>query len=263
MTDPDTGSDTVTAGASSGSSERMLPDDVEHGDTWVYESLVTAIPGVGLSESQAVALQIGVFEAGVLVLAWWYGLPAAVVPGTVAVAVAAAGSVAMLRISRRVRALDVPDPFLRTLFGSSVEVVLGVLAFVGLVTYLFSVDPQGGETPFMTTLLGENLPAPAVYLTLLVLWDLCYRIGTAWWLAVANLWGARRFAFDPDTSASVRRIAELNVVFGGVQAALLPFLRAEPVLFVAVTGHLVAVGVVSLAARLSVTQRDDAEGTNY
>ncbi len=230
----------------------MLGDEVEHGDTWVYESLVTAVPGVRLGEREAIALQIGAFEAGVLLLTWWYGLPAAAVPGTVAVAVAAAGSVAMLRISRRIRGIDLPDEYLRMLFGSSIEVVLGVLAFVGLVTYLFVVDPRGG-TPFMSVLLGQRLPAPAVYLTLLVLWDLCYRIGTAWWLAVATLWATRRFSFDARTAASVRRIITLNVAFGAIQAALLPFVRTEPVLFAAVGGHVVAVAAVSLASRLLVT----------
>ena len=236
----------------------MTGEEVNYGDTWVYESLVNAIPGVDLDEREAVAIQIGLFEAGVLGLAWWYGLPAAAVPGTVAVAVAAAGSAAMLRISRRVRNTDLPDAYTRMLFGSSIEVVLGVLAFVGLVTYLFVVDPRGGDTPFMGVLLGQRLPAPAVYLTLLVLWDLCYRIGTAWWLAVANLWGTRAFSFDGETAASIRRITSLNVAFGAIQAALLPFVRTEPVLFAAVGGHLVAVGVVSLAARVSVTERDDA-----
>ena len=230
----------------------MTGEKVDGGDTWVYESLVNAIPGVDLDERGAIALQIGAFEAGVLGLAWWYGIPAAAVPGTAAVAVAAAGSVAMLRISRRVRAMDVPEAYTRMLFRSSIEVVLAVLAFVGLVTYLFVVEPRGGDAAFMTALLGEQLPAPAVYLTLVVLWDLCYRIGTAWWLAVANVWGTYRFSFDGETADGIRRITTLNAAFGAIQAGLLPFVRTEPMLFVAVAGHVVAVGVVSLAARLLV-----------
>ena len=232
---------------------------MEYGDTWVYESLVNAIPGVDIDEREAIAIQIGLFEAGVFGLAWWYGLSAAAVPGTAAVAVAAAGSAAMLRISRRIRAIDLPREFRRMLFGTSIEVVLGVLAFVGLVTYLFVVESRGGDTGFMTALLGERLPAPAVYLTLLVLWDLCYRIGTAWWLAVASVWGTHRFSFAKETADELRRVTTLNVAFGAIQATLLPFVRTEPVLFVAVAGHVVAVAAVSLAARLLIDE-DGAEG---
>ena len=236
----------------------MTGEKVNYGDTWVYESLVNAIPGVNFDERGAIALQIGVFEAGVLGLAWWYGLPAAAVPGTAAVVVAAAGSVAMLRISQQIRAIDLPDEFLRMLFGTSIEVVLGVLAFIGLVTYLLVVEPRGGDTAFMTTLLGDQLPAPAVYLMLLVLWDLCYRIGTAWWLAVASVWGTRRFSFEGETADELRRMTTLNVAFGAIQATLLPFVRTETVLFVAVAGHVVAVAVASLAARLLVDEGDGA-----
>ena len=234
----------------------MTGETVDDGDTWVYESLVNAVPGVDLDERGAIALQIGVFEAGVLVLAWWYELPAVAVPGTAAVAVAAAGSVAMLRISRRLRDIDLPEEFTRMLFRSSIEVVLSVLAFVGLVTYLFVVETRGGDTAFMTVLLGEQLPAPAVYLTFLVLWDLCYRIGTAWWLAVANVWGTHRFSFEGETADELRRVTTLNVVFGAIQATLLPFVRTQPILFVAVAGHVVAVAVASLVARLLVDEGD-------
>ncbi|MFB6282120.1 MAG: hypothetical protein ABEH40_08880 [Haloferacaceae archaeon] len=218
------------------------------GETWVYESLVGALPGIALTRAQAIAIQFGLFEAAVLALAAVYDLWTAAVAGTVAVVVASVGSVAMLRIGAETRGLDTPEAYRRLLFGSSVEVVLAVLAFVALITHLFVVDPRSGGRTLLARLFGPAPPAVAVYLTLLVLWDLCYRIGTSWWTAVVALWRSARYRFDARTAAGLRRTDATNVAFGLVQLTLVPFLTDQPVLLVAVGGHVVAVTVVSSAA---------------
>ena len=217
----------------------------QYGETWVYESIVGALPGIDLSESQAVALQLALFEAAVLVFGWYYGLPEAALAGTAAVAVAAVGSVAMLRFSRATRAVSLPDAYRRLLFGSNVEVVLAVLAFVALVTHVFVFDPS-----LFAGLFGPDPPVVVVYLTLLVLWDLCYRIGASWWAAVVSLWRSVRYRFDAESATSLRRADAINVGFAATQLALLPFLADQPVLRLAVGGHVVAVGVVAGAAIL-------------
>ena len=217
----------------------------QYGETWVYESIVGALPGVDLTEGQAVAIQIGIFEAAVLAFGWYYGLPEAALAGTVAVAVAAVGSVAMLRFSRTTRAVPLPEAYRRLLFGSNVEVVLAVLAFVALVTHVFVFDPS-----LFAGLFGPDPPVVVVYLTLLVLWDLCYRIGASWWAAVVSLWRSVRYRFDAESATSLRRADAINVGFAATQLALLPFLADQPVLRLAVGGHVVAVGVVAGAAIL-------------
>ncbi|MFB6129255.1 MAG: hypothetical protein ABEJ28_00345 [Salinigranum sp.] len=230
----------------------MTADRPNFGETWVYESIVGAVPGLSLSTPAAIALQVGLFEGGVLVLAAVYDLWSAALPGTAAVAVAAAGSVAMRRIGGTARRATTPPAYRRLLFGSSIEVVLGILAFVALVTYLFVVDPRG-RGPLVETLFGPRPPAPAVYLALLVLWDLCYRTGTSWWTAVVSLWGASRYRFDDETARSLRRLDATNVAFGATQLALLPFVWGDPVLSLAVGGHVAAVALVSAAATLRRT----------
>jgi hypothetical protein len=112
----------------------------EYGETWVYESIIGALPGVDISERAALAVQFAVFEAGVLSLAAVYGLWDGALAGTVAVLVATAGSFEMLRISKLVRRADPPDSYRRLVFGSSIEVVLGVFAFAALIVYLFVVE---------------------------------------------------------------------------------------------------------------------------
>ncbi|MEF8773139.1 MAG: hypothetical protein V5A23_07645 [Halobacteriales archaeon] len=226
----------------------------EYGEAWVYESIVKALPGIDVSERAAVALQFLGFEAALLVLASVYGLPEAVPGGTVAIGVATGGSLLMQEMSRRIRAADVPEDYAQVLFGSSIEVVLGLLAFLGVVTYVFVVDPRGLEVagvplrtadrPLLETLLGERPPAAATYLGLLVLWDVSYRIGTGWWAAVVAAWRSRRFDFDAATAADLRRVDRLNLGFGLLQLALLPFLWEHPLLFVAVAGHVAAVLLV-------------------
>jgi hypothetical protein len=222
-----------------------------YGETWVYESLVGALPGVSLSPWQAILLQVALFEAALLIVAAAYDLGHAVIPGTAAVAVAALGSLAMLSLGRRTRAAAPPAAYRRLLFGSSVEVVLAVLAFLALVTHLFVFDPRNASPPLVETLFGTEPPVVAVYLMLLILWDLCYRIGTSWWAAVVGLWRARRYELDAPTAAAMGRADLLNVGFGVVQLALLPLLGSQPVLAVAVGGHVVAVAAVSAAARIS------------
>jgi hypothetical protein len=228
------------------------PSRTDYGETWVYESIVGALPGIELTDRQAIALQLGLFEVGVLVFAWAYDLWEAAIAGSVAVFVAAVGSVVMLRMGRTTRRADVPDAYQRLLFGSSIEVVLGVLAFVALVTHLFVFDPRQAETPILVELFGPEPPIVVVYLMLLVLWDLCYRIGTSWWAAVVAIWRSWRYSFDGETARALRRADGWNVVFGLSQLALVPFVADQPVLLTAVGGHVVAVTVVSAAAAATI-----------
>jgi hypothetical protein len=215
----------------------------EYGETWVYESLVGGIPGLGVSRTLAVALQFVIFEVGVVVLGWYYGVWNAVVAGTVAVVVAAIGSVEMHRLGAKNRLLGTPPEHKRLLFGSSIEIVLGVLAFIALVTYLFAWDGT-----LLDRLFGADPPIPVVYLTLLVLWDLTYRIGTSWWSAVVALWRAIHVDLSPEERATVRRLDAENIGFSVVQLVLVPFLITEPVLLGAVVGHVIAVAIVCTAA---------------
>jgi len=236
----DTGDGSAGAGVADG--------PPKYGETWVYESIVGAVPGVDLAPRTAVAIQLLGFEAALLALAAAYDLWEAVPAGTAAIAVAGVGSAVMLRMGTLARRAAVPAPYRHLLFGSSVEVVLSVLAFVALVTYLFVVDPGRGAPAFVERHLGPEPPAAAAYLTLLIAWDLCYRIGTSWWAAVVGLWRSVRFRFDPATAATLRKLDRLNAGFGFVQLGLLPFVFDRPVLLATLGGHVIAVTVVSAVA---------------
>ncbi|PSQ43416.1 hypothetical protein BRD17_06320 [Halobacteriales archaeon SW_7_68_16] len=227
----------------------MGDDDIEYGDTWVYESIVGALPGIDISDRLAVAIQLGLFEVALLIVGVYYGLETAMMAGTAAVIVAAAGSAVMLVLSERTRSLPAPVAYRRLLFGSNVEVVLGVLAFVALITHLFVYDPRQPGVDLLTSLFGPEPPAVAVYLMLLILWDVAYRIGTSWWAIVVAVWRSYRYSFPSDAVRSYRRTDLLNVAFSGVQALLLPFVVDHPVLFAVIGGHVVAVLV---AASLSL-----------
>ncbi|ELY79261.1 DUF7530 family protein [Natrinema pallidum] len=224
---------------------------LEYGETWVYESLLGTIPGVRVSSRTAIGIQFLGFEAAIIAVAAAYDLWGAVVPGTVAVVVATIGSWLMLRFSRSVRELPTPTAYRRLLFGSSIDVVLGVLAFVVLVTYLFVIDPRGSnaDSSLLTELFGAEPPALAVGLALLVLWDVVYRIGTCWWASVVGLWRAITYAFGPETTRAYQRIDAINIGFAAVQLLLMPLVAGDTVLLVAVAGHVVA---VLLVATLSI-----------
>jgi len=231
----------------------------EYGETWTYESIIGALPGVDISERAALVVQFAVFEAGVLALAGVYGLWDGALAGTVAVVVATAGSVEMLRISKLVRRADPPDSYRRLVFGSSVEVVLGIVAFIALVTYLFVVDPRSG-TPLVEDLLGAEPPALPTFLTLLVLWDLCYRIGTGWWASVAALWRSVSLEFSPDRARILARADLETMGFGLLQLLLVPFLLDHPFLLFAVVGHVAAVATVTGLSLAVLYVRTEASG---
>jgi len=217
----------------------------EYGETWVYESIIGALPGISVSSRAALAIQFLGFEAAILALAWLYGLPRAAIAGTVAVVVATVGSAEMLQGDVRQHREDVPDAYRRLLFASNVEVVLAVLAYVALVTHLFVWDLRGEGPPLVETLFGQDPPVLVVYLTLLVLWDVCYRIGTGWWASVAALWRSARYRFDADTRRVLLRADLETFGFGLVQLAFVPFLLDQPVLLAAVVGHVGAVTAVT------------------
>jgi hypothetical protein len=230
---------------------RRSETGTEYGEAWVYESIVGALPGVEVPNAAAIAIQFLGFETLVVVLWAAYDLPrTALVAGTVAVTVAAIGSAVMLLLGGRLRSIPAPEQYRRLLFGSSVEVVLGVLAFVALVTHLFVYDPQQAGEPLVETLFGppDERPTPVVYITLLVLWDVVYRIGTGWWACVVALWRSYRFSFDSETARAFQRADAINLGFGLTQTLLLPFVLDRPVLLLVVTGHVLAVVGVSAAS---------------
>lgn len=227
----------------------------QYSDSWVYEGIVGALPGIHVRPRLALFLQFVLFEAAILALALWYGLPEAAVAGTVAVVVSTVGSAQLLRIGKRIREARVPDSYRRVLFGSNIEIVLAVLAYIALVTYLFVFDPRYAERSLIESLLGTEPPVVAVYLLLLVLWDVCYRIGAGWWASVAALWRSLRYRFDAETARALRRADGEIVLFGLLQTAFLPFLTDQPVLFVVVVGHVVATVVVTGASVVVLSNR--------
>ncbi|OYR79886.1 hypothetical protein DJ71_15850, partial [Halorubrum sp. E3] len=119
----------------------------------------------------------------------------------------------------------------------------GVLAFIALITYVIAWDGT-----LISRLFGADPPIPVVYLTLLVLWDLTYRIGTSWWSAVIALWRAVHVDLPPAAVSQVRRLDAENIGFSVIQLALVPFLLEEPILLGAVVGHVFAVAIVCSAA---------------
>jgi hypothetical protein len=225
-----------------------------YSETWVYEGIVGALPGVTISPRVALAIQFLLFETGVLALAVVYDLPEAAVAGTVAVVVATVGSAELIRIGTQIRDSPVPEPYRRLLFGSNIEVVLSVLAYIALITYLFVFDPRRAAIPLVEALLGPEPPLLAVYLMLLILWDVCYRIGAGWWASVAALWRTVRYEFDHETRRQLRRVDGEVALFGLAQGAFLPLLTGQPVLFLVVSGHIAAVLAVTGTSMLLLSR---------
>ncbi len=214
---------------------------------WAYESIVDGIPGVTFPDWFALTVQFVLFEGPMLLLTWQYDLWHAVPAGTAAIVVATVGSALMLLIGRRVRDLTIPMQYRKLLFGSSIEVMLGVIAYVALVTYLLVYTPRTGA-PLLSSLLGSSPPILAVFLMLLILWDVCYRIGTAWWASVISFWVAVKYPSETKTRHDLRRVDAVVIAFALLQLVLVPFVWGYDLLVFALVGHVIAVFCVSGSA---------------
>jgi hypothetical protein len=233
----------------------------EYGETWVYESIVGALPGIRLPTWAALAIQLVVFEVAVVALSWYYDTWNVAIAATAVIFVATVGSVEMLRISTLVRRIDVPPTYRALLFSSNMEVVLSVLAYIALLTHLFVFDPQTAGPSLLEALFGEEPPVLVVYLMLLILWDICYRIGTGWWASVTGLWRSFRFRFDPETARVFQRADIETWGFGVLQLVLVPFVLDEHVLLAALIAHVTAVTVVTGASVLLLEIRSKTGAT--
>lgn len=231
----------------------MIPDRRPPGESeWVYESIVRSVPIVNVSRTVALLVQLIGFEGAILALSWYYELPRAAEVGTAGVLVSLAGSVFMLRLSREIRAVDTPGRYRELLFGSGIELVLGLLSFIVLVVYVFLYDPfQPGES-VIRSLLGERPPLLFAYLLLVIGWDVAYRIGVGWWTSVVGLWRSVSLEAEllPTARRRFRRVDAMTIGFAAVQLVLFPVLSGHPLLQMAIVGHVLAVGIVSGTAIL-------------
>lgn len=213
------------------------------GRSWAYESIIHAIPGYELSRPLALAVQFVLFEGAIIGLGLYYDLWEGIVFGTAGVIVAVVGSLGMLRISTRARQANPPDAYLRLLFGSRIDLVLGVIAYALVITYLVAIDT--GDGALLTRLLGEDLPPAVLFVLLVVLWDVCYRIGTAWWATVVAFWRSVALELPPETRAALIRVDAETIALSAVQLLLVPFVIGKPLLAIGLIGHLLAVLVVA------------------
>lgn len=224
----------------------MLEPPNEEPGGWAYVSLLSAIPGVDVGPRAALLVQLVLFEALAIVIAVGYDRLEALPLATAAIVVATAGSALMLALSARIRSLSPPDVYRQTVFHASIDVVMGLVAFIAFLTYLLvtASSPGGG---LLGRLLGEPLPAIPVFFGLLLAWDVCYRIGTAWWVSSTGLWRTVAIddALDERTHRSYVRIELLAMAFALLQVGLVPFVWTDRLLAVAILGHVLAVLAVS------------------
>lgn len=134
-------------------------------------------------------------------------------------------------------------------FGRDVHVLLtGATEFIG-----GRLGPALVEAGHRVTALIRDVdpPLPVVYLALLIGWDVCYRIGTGWWVSVVAIWRSYRYRrrFTPAVANAYSRVDAWNVALAVAQLSLVSFVSDRPVLVVALLGHVAA---VTIATGLSI-----------
>lgn len=223
---------------------------------WIFESLIRVVPGINGSRRRALLAQFVGFELAVLGLAWYHGLAWAGIVGTVGVIVSVAGSVCMLRLAAIGRETSVSERYRTVLFASNVELVLGLLAFLLLLVYVFVIDPTNPGESLLEAVAGSP-PAPSLtFLFLLIAWDVTYRIGVGWVASLLGCWQTirNRHSFSVADRRRFHQTATDTIGFAGVQVFLLPVLSGHPLLQLAIAGHVLAVITVSGLSLLLLRQ---------
>lgn len=234
MTDPDTG----TSGG------------------WAYVSLVSAVPGLSPDNRSAITVQFAVFEGTALILAAIYDLWELLPLATTAIIISTLGSYLMVDLSDRIHSLNPSKTYRRLLFDSSLDILMGLVAFITLLTYLI-IDVSSPGNGLLERLVGDPLPPSVVFFALFVAWDLTYRIGIGWWTSITGLWRTiiLRTASTDQPINRYTRADLITILFAGLQLLLIPFLWSDRVLTFLILGHVLAVVVVSsLAIGLQIHQ---------
>ena len=239
----------------------MSVGGVDASESWTYETIVNSIPGVRVSNTVGYAVQLLGFAAAVVVLWLAYGLPTRTLwTGLAVVAVATLGSGEMIYISDVVRSTGASERYRRLLFNSGIELVMGLVAFFVFVVYLFVVNPRSGGG-LLEYILGDRPPALVVFMMLVLVWDVCYRIGTAWWAAVCGLWRAVMETPLVATRRPYRRLDIVILLFSVSQLLLLWVIDGDRFLTTVLVGHVGAVVVVTaLVVGIERWKRAQAQG---
>lgn len=229
----------------------MSPPDATSGGGWAYLSLAALVPRRFDDPTTALVAQFVGFAGVALGLAAWFDRWELLPLAAVAILVSTTGSALMVALNARIRELDPPTAYRRLLFEAPLDVVMGLVAFIAFLTYLL-VGAHESSPGSLAARLGEPLPALAVGFSLVLAWDVCYRIGTAWWASVTGLWRTVVFrrGLDRSTRSAYVRTELLIAGFAGLQLLLVPFLWADRPLAVLVLGH---VGAVVIVTTVSIT----------
>lgn len=211
---------------------------------WAYVSLVSAVPGLSTDNRSAVTVQFGLFEGTAILLAAIYDLWPLLPFATTAIIISTLGSYLMVSLSDRIQSHNPPESYRRTLFDSSIDILMGLVAFITLITYLV-IDAISAEVGLLEQLFGASPPAPVVFFALFVAWDLTYRIGIVWWTSITGLWRTITYRTHETDSTHYIRADLYTIVFAGLQLLLVPFLRSDRLLILFLLGHVLAVFVVS------------------
>ncbi len=213
---------------------------------WAYISLISALPGLSTNDRSAIIVQFCAFEGVALLLAVTYNLWQLLPFATTAIVVSTFGSYLMVNLSDRIQSHNPPDSYQRILFDSSIDIVMGLVAFIALLTYLL-IDAQAPGPGLLDRLFGNPAPPLAVFFALFVAWDLTYRIGIGWWTSITGLWRTITLRTkDPGpTNNTYTRADFYTMIFAGSQLLLVPFLWSDRLLAWLLLGHIFAVFTVS------------------
>jgi hypothetical protein len=153
----------------------------------------------------------------------------------------------MSLLSERIHSANPPDSYRRVVFDSSIDIVMGLIAFITVITYLL-IDAYNPTNGFLARLFAGAPPAPVIFFALIIAWDLTYRIGIGWWTSITSLWRTVMVRTGQSRHYDYHYADLYTIAFAALQLLLLPFLWPDRFLSYLLIGHVAAVLIVSSLA---------------
>ncbi|MFQ6061700.1 MAG: pyridoxamine 5'-phosphate oxidase family protein [Methanosarcinales archaeon] len=229
---------------------------------WVYEEIVSRIPPFSLlSYKSSILLQLLLLLFIGLFIGYIYHLDSIVLLyGSIGIFVAVLWSLLILQLGPTLRKFRAPlnqkenallEQYKKILFHKNhYEMIPGIIIFVLLMLYLYVFHQYFSRRSMMESWFGEH-PSPILLIfVMILLWDICYRMGLGIWTTTLSMWRSlnlkkmaeKRTELEHTPYTELKHLKKLdinNMFFGIISLLLLPIIQDDYLLVLSILAFVI------------------------